>query len=124
MSTGTSRRRFLGSISAAALLPTGVLKAADTGLSAESLGKGLIWIRGAGANLLALQDAAGLVFIDGGLKAHAAQVLQLARKELGAEKAHTIINTHWHAEHTGLNEMLGKAPYYFYLARNISFTKI
>ncbi len=83
--------------------------AASAQLTAQSLGKDLLWIRGAGANVLALKDATGLVFIDGGLKAHAAEVLKLAQQQLGASKAHTIINTHWHAEHTGLNEMLGKA---------------
>jgi glyoxylase-like metal-dependent hydrolase (beta-lactamase superfamily II) len=68
----------------------------------------VLWIRGAGANLLALSDTAGLVFIDGGLKAHSAEVLKLAQQKLGATTAHTLINTHWHAEHTGLNETLGK----------------
>lgn len=83
-------------------------RAAGATLSAEPLADGVLWIRGAGANLLALKDAAGLVFIDGGLKALSAEVLQLAQQKLGAGKAHTLINTHWHAEHTGLNETLGK----------------
>lgn len=96
------------------MLPTGLLgalpgRAAAASLSAEPLGKDLLWIRGAGANVLALKDAAGLVFIDGGLKAHAADVLQLAQQHLGNGKVHTIFNTHWHAEHTGLNELAGKA---------------
>jgi glyoxylase-like metal-dependent hydrolase (beta-lactamase superfamily II) len=110
-----SRRGFLGSISAAAALRAvgvgslaPVVRAAGKGLSAQSLGDGVLWIRGAGANLLALKDANGLVFIDGGLKSHAADVLQLAQRDLGAGKAHTLLNTHWHAEHTGLNERLGK----------------
>jgi glyoxylase-like metal-dependent hydrolase (beta-lactamase superfamily II) len=111
----SSRRGFLGSLSAAALLPSGVLggfssvaRAAGKPLSAESLGDGVLWIRGAGANLLAVKDADGLTFIDGGLKAHAAEVLKLAQRELNATRAHTLINTHWHAEHTGLNELLGR----------------
>src|SRR5690606_28274167 len=77
-------------------------------LTAQSLGRDLLWIRGAGANLLALKDEAGLVFIDGGLKSVSAVVLNLALHQLGASKAHTILNTHWHAEHTGLNETLGR----------------
>jgi glyoxylase-like metal-dependent hydrolase (beta-lactamase superfamily II) len=115
MRTTTSRRGFLGSLSAAALLPSGALgafaspaRAAGKTLAAESLGDGLLWIRGAGANLLALKDADGLVFIDGGLKANAAEVLKLAQRELGATRANALINTHWHAEHTGLNELLGR----------------
>jgi cyclase len=115
MRTSTSRRGFLGSLSAAALLPAGVLggfsgvvRAAGKPLVAESLGDGVLWIRGAGANLLAVKDADGLLFVDGGLKTHAAEVLKLAQRELNATRAHTLINTHWHAEHTGLNELLGK----------------
>lgn len=82
--------------------------AAGKSVAAEPLADGLLWIRGAGANLLALKDAAGLVFVDGGLKAHSAEVLKLAQRELGVTRATTLINTHWHAEHTGLNEVLGK----------------
>ncbi|HTQ35458.1 MAG TPA: MBL fold metallo-hydrolase [Steroidobacteraceae bacterium] len=111
-----SRRGFLGSISAATLLPAGMLAglcrragAAEQKLSAEPLADGLVWIRGAGANLLALRDGDGLLFIDGGLEAHAAEVLKLAQQKLGAGRANTLFNTHWHHEHTGLNERLGKA---------------
>jgi len=85
------------------------LAVAASGLTAESLGKDLLWIRGAGANLLALKDPAGLAFIDGGLQTHATDVLKLAQQQLGAGKLHTVINTHWHHEHTGLNEQAGKA---------------
>jgi glyoxylase-like metal-dependent hydrolase (beta-lactamase superfamily II) len=83
--------------------------AAAGGLSAQPLADGLLWIRGAGANLLALRDANALVFVDGGLEAHAEQVVQLAQRELGSTGAHTLINTHWHHEHVGLNARFGKA---------------
>lgn len=115
MTTTTTRRGFIGSLSAGALACSTALTwpaaatAADAGLRAETLADGLLWIHGAGANLLALRDARGLVFIDGGLARHADAVLQLASGELGGGNAHTLINTHWHAEHTGLNETLGKA---------------
>jgi glyoxylase-like metal-dependent hydrolase (beta-lactamase superfamily II) len=116
MKTKTTRRGFVGSVSAAAILQGAGLTAlatrllaADSELTAEPLAEGLLWIRGAGANLLALEDPRGLVFIDGGLKANADAVLALAENRLGRGPAHTLINTHWHAEHTGLNEKLGKA---------------
>jgi glyoxylase-like metal-dependent hydrolase (beta-lactamase superfamily II) len=103
------------SLSAAAALQGGLLggfsmraTAAGKALSSEPLADGLLWIRGAGANLLALKDTAGLLFIDGGLKASSADVLKLAQRELGVTRTTTLINTHWHPEHTGLNEVLGK----------------
>src|SRR5690606_15961854 len=111
----STRRGFIGSISATALaqsaglsLPRAAL-AASTELSAEPIANGVVWIRGAGANVLALRDARGLVFIDGGLARHADALVKLATAQLGAGNAHSLINTHWHAEHTGLNEKLGKA---------------
>ena len=67
-----------------------------------------IWIRGAGANVVVLRDAAGLAFIDGGLKASSADLLKLAQQQLGRTAVHTLINTHWHPEQTGLNEIAGK----------------
>ena len=78
-------------------------------LTSEALSPALLWIRGAGANVLALKDAQGLTFIDGGLAANAGAVLKLAHAQLGTKSAHTLINTHWHPEHVGLNETLGKA---------------
>jgi glyoxylase-like metal-dependent hydrolase (beta-lactamase superfamily II) len=98
---------MLQGVGLAALAPLG--RATERGLTAEPLADGLVWIRGAGANLLALKDPQGLIFIDGGLKANADAVLKLAEGQLGSARAHTLFNTHWHAEHTGLNEKLGKA---------------
>jgi glyoxylase-like metal-dependent hydrolase (beta-lactamase superfamily II) len=115
MKTTMTRRGFTGSLSACGLaagtgtLLPAVTHAAAANLTAQKLAEGVLWIRGAGANLLALRDERGLVFIDGGLKAHADAALKLAARELGGGAPHTLINTHWHAEHTGLNEKLGKA---------------
>jgi len=125
MKTFLSRRDFVASLSGTALagsalagaawtgaaaLPAGVARARELGpaLRSETLADGVLAIRGAGANVVALRDAAGLVFIDGGLKTHGTAVLSLAQRELATKKAHTLINTHWHLEHTGLNELLGK----------------
>lgn len=110
-----TRRRFVGSLSAAVLaqgvLPGGARAASPAraeALRAEPLGTDLAWIRGAGANLLALRDPQGLVFIDGGLAVHASATLRAAQRALGRGRPHTLINTHWHAAHTGLNERLGR----------------
>jgi cyclase len=95
---------------AAALAPLQAqARAAAPTLSTEALAPHVCIIRGAGSNVLALRDVQGLAFIDGGLANHSAAVLRLARETLGAGDAHTLINTHWHPEHVGLNETLGKA---------------
>jgi glyoxylase-like metal-dependent hydrolase (beta-lactamase superfamily II) len=115
MKTMLSRRHFVNSVSAAAVLRSAALStlparlfAAGAALKATALADGLVLIRGAGANVVVLRDDKGLAFIDGGLKANSAELLKLAQVQLGKTAVHTLINTHWHPENTGLNETAGK----------------
>ncbi|MEO6079180.1 MAG: MBL fold metallo-hydrolase [Steroidobacteraceae bacterium] len=110
-----TRRRFVNSISGSALLHgaglglfSGRLLAAGPAPSAESLGDGILCIRGAGANVVAVKGPDGLVFIDGGLLANSGELLKLAQQQLGKGDVRALINTHWHREHTGLNQVAGK----------------
>jgi len=112
--TDPSRRGLLkgmvycAAASAAATLP-GRSQAATAALTAEALGPSLLLIRGAGANVVVLKSPEGLTFIDGGLAAHAPAVLRLARRHFATDAVHRLVNTHWHPEHVGLNDTLGKA---------------
>jgi glyoxylase-like metal-dependent hydrolase (beta-lactamase superfamily II) len=47
--------------------------------------------------------------IDGGLAANAAELLRAVFAATGNDRVHTLINTHWHPEQTGANELVGKA---------------
>jgi glyoxylase-like metal-dependent hydrolase (beta-lactamase superfamily II) len=114
------RREFLASLSGTlvgAAVPTGsmlsrsrpaVAAPRKISLKAQLLDDGVLLIHGAGCNVLALRSEAGIVFIDGGLKAHGKALLALAQKQLGARSASALVNTHWHTDHTGLNELLGR----------------
>jgi glyoxylase-like metal-dependent hydrolase (beta-lactamase superfamily II) len=114
MSLNPDRRRFLhaglGGAAALALtgLPTGAAPA-PTPLATTRLGDPLLLITGAGGNLVAARDADGLLLVDGGNHLAGPAALKIAMRELGARRAHTLVNTHWHPEQTGLNEVLGKA---------------
>jgi cyclase len=113
MKSCLDRRSFVTSLGGATLVGTlrpGALfaKGSRDALVAEHLADNLLLVRGAGANVVALRDDAGLTFVDGGLAANSAALLSLAQRELGAKQVHTLINTHWHREQTGLNERLGK----------------
>jgi glyoxylase-like metal-dependent hydrolase (beta-lactamase superfamily II) len=57
-------------------------------------------------NVLAVSDASGMALVDGAPAGRAAVLEEL----LGAAggEVHTLFNTHWHPEHTGSNEMLGR----------------
>jgi cyclase len=61
------------------------------------------------ANVVAHTSASGVLLVDGG-SAKASEALIKAVAALPAGGAvHTLFNTHWHPEQTGLNEQLGKA---------------
>ena len=77
---------------------------------AERLADGLFVIRLPGeANVVAQTSSAGLLLVDGG-SARSADALTMAIGRLpGAGPIHTLFNTHWHPEQTGLNEQVGKA---------------
>ena len=61
------------------------------------------------SNILAQTDEKGILLVDGG-SAKASDAVVKAVSELRAGgTVHTLFNTHWHPEQTGLNERLGKA---------------
>ncbi len=113
MSHALDRRHFLrtGLAGAAALglasLP-GWAHAAGSRVVSTRLSDTLLLLTGAGGNIVAARDRQGLLLVDGGNRPYGAAALGQALRELGAKRAHTLINTHWHPDQTGLNEQLGK----------------
>ena len=113
--TATRRRVLQAGLAGAAALGLGSLGSALPALAApaaplrsQRLGAGLLLISGAGGNIVAARDERGLLLVDGGTAKAGPAALQLALSELGARRAHTLLNTHWHPEQTGLNELLGQ----------------
>jgi glyoxylase-like metal-dependent hydrolase (beta-lactamase superfamily II) len=109
-----SRRRFLN---AAALTSAGALLAGPAGVSAreertrlaaQDLGNGLALITGAGANVVTFASTEGVMLFDGGRREHARALLKFALETSGTRRVHTLVNTHWHPEQTGLNETVGR----------------
>lgn len=107
-----SRRGFLGAATASAgALFAGMPLAAREArakLAAQSLGGRLTLITGAGANVVAFGSDEGAMLFDGGRRANAKALLKLALDASGTKKVHTLVNSHWHPEQTGLNETLGR----------------
>ena len=116
MSNFNDRRAFLRrSLAGAAALglpglftPPALAAAPAAPLVATRLADHLLLITGAGGNIVAARDARGLLLVDGGSRERGGAALNLALRELGAKRAHTLINTHWHSDQTGLNETLGR----------------
>jgi len=93
----------------AALLPLRAVRAQAAAITTTDLGGGLFLLQGAGCNVLALRGAAGALMVDGGLAANASALLRAVFAATGNDRVDTLIDTHWHPEQTGANELVGKA---------------
>jgi cyclase len=116
-----TRRFVLGaalSAVAGASLPGRILAAGSAQITATKLSDRLLLISGLGGNLVALRGEEGLLLVDSGAPGTTDQlVAELAKFARGA-KVHTVINTHWHADQSGGNDVFGTAG-----ARIISHAK-
>jgi glyoxylase-like metal-dependent hydrolase (beta-lactamase superfamily II) len=115
MTIRDSRRRFLGralaGLALAGLPPAlrPALAAARPRLATRRLGGNLLLVTGAGGNAVFLSGPDGLLAVDGGHRDHGKALLRQVRAELGNDRVTTLIDTHWHPDHTGLNERVGAA---------------
>ncbi|MGJ8670515.1 MAG: MBL fold metallo-hydrolase [Oceanococcus sp.] len=64
-------------------------------------------LQGQGGNIAVLSGEQGLVVVDGGYRRNAEALTKALKAYGGEEKISYIINTHWHGDHTGGNEMMG-----------------
>jgi glyoxylase-like metal-dependent hydrolase (beta-lactamase superfamily II) len=70
---------------------------------------GVVLLQGAGCNVLALAGEDGALMVDGGLATNARALLDAVFAATGNDRIDTLINTHWHPEQTGANELVGRA---------------
>ena len=86
------------------------LKADTTTAETVRLADDLFVIRIPGeANVVAHTSSAGVLLVDGGSARAADAVMKAVAGLPGGGQVHTLFNTHWHPEQTGLNEQIGKA---------------
>ncbi len=85
--------------------PPGATTAPKPALTTEKLTERVTLISGVPGNVIALTSTDGVVLVDSGSAALAGSV----RKSLAAAKVRTLLNTHYHADQTGGNELFGKA---------------
>jgi cyclase len=94
------RRDFLRTLAALGLSRAAFAQSAP---AATKLTDNVTLITGAGNNVVAMSGDGGTLLVDCGDSPHAQEVLKLA----GSVK--TVINTHWHPESTGANDVLAKS---------------
>lgn len=110
-----SRRNFVGrALGAAGALSLGSIRTTFARedrrpLVATSLSDTVTLITGTGTNVVAARGPEGALLVDGGSVDRSAELVKLALRETGSRRVHTLFNTHWHPDHTGSNERLGKS---------------
>ncbi len=77
-------------------------------IKAEPLAPGVAVLFGAGGNIGVSYGDDGTILIDDQFAPLTAKI-QAAVKDLGATPVKFLVNTHWHGDHSGGNENLGKA---------------
>jgi glyoxylase-like metal-dependent hydrolase (beta-lactamase superfamily II) len=114
---GTGRREFLKTALGAA---AGASLACLVGTRAVARAKAdpivitpitgtIAQVTGAGSNVVILTGPDGVVMIDGGSSERSGDLLKAIAKHTKVPHPQTLFNTHWHWDHTGSNERLGKA---------------
>lgn len=83
-------------------------RAATGTITAQSLGSDLWVFGGAGGNVLVGRDADGLLLVDGGTRERSGELLRRIAAVTAERRIRTLFNTHWHWDHTGSNEALGR----------------
>jgi len=110
MQTGIDRRQALIGATAglfAARWPSlASAQAAKGALALRDLESRLVLVEGAGANVVALATADGLLLVDGGAEAHAAELQRALGERWPGRPVSILFNTNWRHEHTGANAAL------------------
>src|SRR5690606_37069895 len=78
-------------------------------ITTSGLGDGLVLLQGAGCNVVAMPGDDGALMIDGGLAADAEALVRAVLDATGNDRIRTLINTHWHPEQIGANELVGRS---------------
>ncbi len=114
-----NRRKFVGaslggvaglSVSAFGLSRAAFARTAAGPVQSTRLSDTLVLFTGAGGNVVAASSSEGVMLVDSGLAERSAELLKRVAAETGPKRRiQTLLNTHWHWDHTGSNESLAKS---------------
>jgi glyoxylase-like metal-dependent hydrolase (beta-lactamase superfamily II) len=106
----TTRREFLQTILTGAVGASFTYRAFAQNappIAATKIANDLVLLSGDGGNVAIVTGSDGLLMIDGGLPERSADMIK-AVAGVDSRKVATLFNTHWHFDHVGCNEALGK----------------
>jgi glyoxylase-like metal-dependent hydrolase (beta-lactamase superfamily II) len=72
------------------------------------LAENFVLLSGAGGNVVAVRGAEGILLVDSGLPERSSELLDAIAQSLGPGPIRVLFNTHWHLEHTGGNDRIGR----------------
>lgn len=101
-----NRRVLLTGIAAAALPWRAATAQSAAELATLPLNERMELVTGAGGNVVIFKGNQGLALIDSGASQHAAELLRLVDARGAGAPLNTLVNTHWHADHSGGNEAM------------------
>jgi glyoxylase-like metal-dependent hydrolase (beta-lactamase superfamily II) len=78
-------------------------------ITSTRLGEGLWLFQGDGGNIVAAGGRDELLLVDSGSTQLARELARRVTAESGARRVDTLLNTHWHWDHTGGNEVFAKS---------------
>jgi glyoxylase-like metal-dependent hydrolase (beta-lactamase superfamily II) len=94
----------LAAVPGMAALPWPLVSLAAEALGAQPLTDSLSLLTGAGGNVVIFKGNQGVALVDSGLSEQVPALLTLVDELGGGLPLETLINTHWHADHSGGNE--------------------
>jgi cyclase len=110
MSTFSNRREFFAALAvAAAGRSLTYAQAAPSPIRAMKLSDRVAMLYGDGGNVGIVISPDGLLMIDGGYAERSGDLLKAVSEQVDKHTVRTVFNTHWHVDHVGCNETLGRA---------------
>ncbi|HEV7716794.1 MAG TPA: MBL fold metallo-hydrolase [Steroidobacteraceae bacterium] len=91
------------------LVPAAQARAITATILTTPLADDLFLVQGAGANVVVAKSGDGLLLVDGGLREVSETLIRHIAGRIGKQPVRQLVNTHWHWNHTGSNEMLAKS---------------
>jgi glyoxylase-like metal-dependent hydrolase (beta-lactamase superfamily II) len=82
---------------------------AESGLNSIPLSKTVTLVTGAGGNVVVVSSDDGVAMINGGLQEHSKELSEAVSGLSAGRPVRYLFNTDWHSDHSGSNEMLGRA---------------
>jgi cyclase len=107
-----TRRSFLSTSvpgAMASLLARRTLPRSEGSITATMLEDGLWLFQGDGGNVVAAAGPDGLLLVDSGLPEGSAELAGRVAAVCGTRRVHTLLNTHWHWDHSGGNEVFARS---------------